>query len=92
MSRTRVGAVPDQANLDEQEHFLKTALDDEIARAKAGESVLVFVDAAHFVQAAFLGVLNEFCNYSVASCGFLLITFKNLFLTKAPRTPRDSKK
>jgi hypothetical protein len=32
-------------------------LEPEIARAKAGESVLLFMDGVHFVQAAFLGYL-----------------------------------
>ena len=36
---------------------LKKVLAPEITKAKSGESVLMFVDAAHFVQAAFLGFL-----------------------------------
>jgi transposase len=32
-------------------------LEPEIARAKAGESVLLFMDGVHFVQAVFLGCL-----------------------------------
>jgi hypothetical protein len=32
-------------------------LEPEIARAKAGESVLLFMDGVHFVQAAFLNYL-----------------------------------
>lgn len=32
-------------------------LEPEIARAKAGESILLFMDGVHFVQAAFLGCL-----------------------------------
>jgi hypothetical protein len=35
-------------------------LEPEIARAKAGESVLLFMDGVHFVQAAFLGYLGCF--------------------------------
>ncbi|MDR1957986.1 MAG: hypothetical protein LBQ54_02910 [Planctomycetaceae bacterium] len=32
-------------------------MESEIARAKAGESVLLFMDGVHFVQVAFLGYL-----------------------------------
>jgi hypothetical protein len=35
----------------------KNTLEPEIARAKAGEAVLLFMDGVHFVQAAFLGYL-----------------------------------
>jgi transposase len=42
-------------------------LEPEIARARAGESVLLFMDAAHFVQAAFLGYLWSFTRIFVRS-------------------------
>ena len=42
-------------------------LEPEIARAKAGESVLLFVDGAHFVQAAFLGCLWCFTRIFIRS-------------------------
>jgi len=42
-------------------------LETEIARARAGESVLLFMDGVHFVQAAFLGVLWSFTRIFVRS-------------------------
>ncbi|MCL2118502.1 MAG: IS630 family transposase [Planctomycetaceae bacterium] len=42
-------------------------MEPEIASAKAGESVLLFVDAAHFVQAAFLGCLWCFSRVFIRS-------------------------
>ena len=50
-------AVPAKADLEAQEEFKKKTLDPEIAKARAGESVLLFMDAAHFVHSAFLGWL-----------------------------------
>jgi transposase len=42
-------------------------LEPEIARAKAGESVLLFMDGVHFVQAAFLACLWCFTRIFVRS-------------------------
>ena len=42
-------------------------MEPEIASAKAGKSVLLFVDAAHFVQAAFLGCLWCFARVFIRS-------------------------
>jgi transposase len=42
-------------------------LEPEIARAQAGESVLLFMDGVHFVQAAFLGFLWSFTRIFVRS-------------------------
>jgi transposase len=42
-------------------------LEPEIARAKSGESVLLFIDGVHFVQAAFLGFLWSFTRIFVRS-------------------------
>jgi transposase len=42
-------------------------LEPEIARAKAGESVLLFMDGAHFVQSAFLGRLWCFARIFIRS-------------------------
>ena len=42
-------------------------LEPEIARAKAGESVLLFMDGVHFVQAAFLGCLWCFSRIFIRS-------------------------
>jgi hypothetical protein len=45
-----------KADWEKQEEF-KNTLEPEIAKAKAGESVLLFMDGVHFVQTAFLGYL-----------------------------------
>ena len=42
-------------------------LEPEIARAKAGESVLLFMDGVHFVQSAFLGCLWCFARIFIRS-------------------------
>jgi transposase len=42
-------------------------LEPEIARAKSGETVLLFLDGVHFVQAAFLGYLWCFTRIFVRS-------------------------
>ena len=42
-------------------------LEPEIARAKAGESVLLFMDGVHFVQSAFLGCLWCFTRIFIRS-------------------------
>jgi len=42
-------------------------LEPEIARAKAGESVFLFMDGVHFVQSAFLGFLWCFARIFVRS-------------------------
>ena len=65
MKFRKVGAIPAKADLEKQEDFKKT-LEPEIARAKAGESVLLFMDGVHFVQAAFLACLWCFTRIFVA--------------------------
>ena len=57
MKFRKTAAIPAKADLEKQEEFKKKVLEPEIARAKADESVLVFMDGVHFVQAAFLGFL-----------------------------------
>ena len=57
MKFRKTAAVPAKADLEKQEEFKKKVLEPEIARAKADESVLLFMDSAHFVQLAFLGCL-----------------------------------
>jgi hypothetical protein len=52
----KTAAIPAKADLEKQEEFKKN-LESEIARANAGESVLLFMDGVHFVQDAFLGYL-----------------------------------
>jgi transposase len=57
MKFRKTAAIPAKADLEKQEEFKKKVLEPEIARAKADESVLLFMDSAHFVQLAFLGFL-----------------------------------
>ena len=67
MKFRKVAAIPAKADLAKQEDFKKNVLEPEIASAKAGKSVLLFVDAAHFVQAAFLGCLWCFTRIFIRS-------------------------
>jgi transposase len=67
MQFRKVGAIPAKADLEKQEDFKKKVLEPEIARAKAGESVLLFMDGVHFVQAAFLAYLWSFTRIFVRS-------------------------
>ena len=53
----KVAAIPAKANPDAQAEFLNTRLDPKIKEANAGERVLLFMDAAHFVWQLYLGVL-----------------------------------
>ncbi len=62
----KAAAIPAKADWEKQEEF-KKMLEPEIARAKAGESVLLFMDGAHFVQAAFLGCLWCFARIFIRS-------------------------
>jgi transposase len=57
MRRLKVGTIPAKADPDEQETFKKNKLEPRIKEAKAGKRALFFVDAAHFVFHAFLGML-----------------------------------
>jgi len=59
----RCGLVPGKAldpegkQVEAQEEFLNTYLNPRIEEAKQGLRVLLFVDAAHFVMGAFLGIV-----------------------------------
>jgi transposase len=53
----KVGAIPAKADFDEQERFKKEQLEPEIQRAKAGKSVLLYMDGVHFVHSSFQGYL-----------------------------------
>ena len=53
----KVAGIPAKANPDAQAEFLETKLEPRIKEAKAGERVLLFMDAAHFVWQLYLGVL-----------------------------------
>jgi transposase len=57
MKCRRVGVVPAKADPVVQEDFKKKSLEPRLAEATAGERVVFFVDAAHFVLGAYLGFL-----------------------------------
>ena len=51
------GHVPAKADPDKQAVFLRDTLKPLLAKARAGECHLFFMDAAHFVLAAFVGIV-----------------------------------
>lgn len=55
--RLKAGSIPSKADPDEQAAFKKDKLEPRIEEAKAGNRILYFVDAAHFVLQAYLGFL-----------------------------------
>jgi transposase len=57
MHRLKTGTIPAKADPEEQETFKEKKLEPVIEEAKAGKRILFFVDAAHFVFHAYLGVL-----------------------------------
>lgn len=67
MECRKTAAIPAKADVEKQAQFKKEVLEPEIASAQAGKSVLLFMDAAHFVQAAFLGMLWCFTRIFVRS-------------------------
>jgi len=56
----KVGMLPAKADPDEQEAYVKEQIEPRLAEAQAGKRAVFFVDAAHFVLAAFLGHLWSF--------------------------------
>jgi transposase len=56
----KVGMVPAKADPDEQATYLREQIEPRLAEAQAGKRAVFFVDAAHFVLAAFLGFLWSF--------------------------------
>ena len=60
IKRRKVGTIPAKADLDEQRKFKDEKLQPRLEEAKAGKRKVFFVDAAHFVLAAFLGYLWSF--------------------------------
>jgi hypothetical protein len=56
--RRKVGTVPAKADHDGQAAFLKGELALRLEEAKQGKRSVLFVDAAHFVFAPFLGYLE----------------------------------
>jgi transposase len=55
MRRLKVGYVPAKADPEEQERFKKEDLEPRLDEARAGRRTVLFVDAAHFVLAPFVG-------------------------------------
>lgn len=49
--------IPSKADPDKQAEYLKNEIEPRLAEAQAGQRAVFFVDAAHFVLAAFLGFL-----------------------------------
>jgi transposase len=57
MKLRRVGQIPAKADIEQQEAFQTAALEPRLEEAKAGKRAVLFLDAAHFVFAPFLGLL-----------------------------------
>lgn len=53
----KVGAIPSKADPDEQEEYKRDKLEPRLEEARRGERAVFFVDAAHFVMGAFLGMI-----------------------------------
>ena len=57
MKFLKVGMIPAKADVQAQETFKTTLLKPRLQEAQAGQRVVLFGDAAHFVRAPFLGFL-----------------------------------
>ena len=57
MKPRKVGQIPAKADIKEQEGFKEEHLEPRLAEAKAGQRLVFFMDAAHFVYAPFLAAL-----------------------------------
>jgi transposase len=57
MKPRKVGQIPAKADVEAQEQFKTEQLEPRLEEAKAGQRVVFFVDAAHFVYAPFLGLV-----------------------------------
>jgi transposase len=53
----KVGMIPAKADVEKQDEFIEKTLNPRLNEAKAGKRNVYFVDASHFVLAAFLGYL-----------------------------------
>jgi len=67
LKRLKVGQVPAKADKEKQAAFLEQELKPRIEEAKQGKRQLFFVDASHFVLAAFLGYLWSFSRIFIKS-------------------------
>lgn len=65
MKRMKVGMIPAKADPKIQQEFKEQKLEPKIEEAKLGKRILLFVDAAHFVQGAYLGMLWLFTRLCV---------------------------
>jgi transposase len=67
----KIGAIPGKATdpdkQAEQEAFREKELEPRLAEAKEGKRVVLFMDAAHFVHGAFLGMLWCFVRLFIPS-------------------------
>ena len=53
----KIGSLPCKADPDGQEEYKKEKLEPRLEEAKEGKRAVFFVDAAHFVMGAFLGLV-----------------------------------
>jgi transposase len=53
----KVGAVPAKVDVEAQEEYKQKKLEPRLEEAKAGKRAVLFVDSAHFVMGAFLGLI-----------------------------------
>ena len=53
----KVGAVPAKVDVEAQEEYKQKKLEPRLEEAKAGKRAVFFVDSAHFVMGAFLGLI-----------------------------------
>lgn len=60
MKRLKAAQIPAKADTQKQAEFLEKELKPRIEEAKQGKRQLLFIDASHFVLAAFLGYLWSF--------------------------------
>lgn len=60
LKRRKVGQIPAKADVEKQAEFLKNELEPRLEEAKEGKRQVFFIDASHFVLAAFLGYLWSF--------------------------------
>jgi transposase len=57
MKPRKLGQIPAKADPEEQEEFKAEKLEPRLAEAQAGQRVVFFMDAAHFVYAPFLALV-----------------------------------
>jgi hypothetical protein len=57
MKPRQLGQIPAKADPEEQEAFKAEQLEPRLAEAQAGQRVVFFMDAAHFVYAPFLALV-----------------------------------